>query len=73
MWAQQICPIEFPPIIEIKVNGSVVSGANTRGLKKKPGTAPPSDLTKLTRTGANRLELTFINNSQPFVIRVQML
>ena len=68
-----LCSIEFPPVLEVRVNGTIVSGGNTRGLKKKPGTAPPLDISKLCRVGQNRIDLTFMNNVTPFVQKVRSL
>ena len=61
------CPIEFPPTCEIRVNNGQIS-ANTKGLKKKPGTAPPVDLgrtVKMTPQSQNRVELIYVNSQQP--------
>lgn len=70
LWSVRSCPIEFPPVCEIRVNG-VASTANTRGMKKKPGTAPPVDLTKVVKTtGMNRIDITYINNTTPFHAKV---
>lgn len=44
--------IEFPYQIEIKVNQDEVK-ANLRGLKNKPGTTRPADITNLLRHKAN--------------------
>ncbi|KAF8332340.1 PINIT domain-containing protein [Cantharellus anzutake] len=68
VWSSQACPIEFPPVCELKMNGHIVT-ANTRGMKKKPGTAPPVDLGKYSSTGLNRIDMTYVNNSQPFVMK----
>jgi len=65
-----VVPIEFPPVVDIRVNGTAVQGANTRGLKKKPGTAPPVDISKLCRAGTNRIDFTYMNNSSPFSPKV---
>ncbi|KAF8632558.1 hypothetical protein AX15_001768 [Amanita polypyramis BW_CC] len=55
------CPIEFPPTCEVRVN-SVQLSANLKGLKKKPGTAPPPDLGKLIKyTGSNRVDMIYLN------------
>lgn len=63
--APAACPIEFPPTCEVRVNGAVLS-ANLKGLKKKPGTAPPADISKLVRsTGQNRVEMVYVNSQQP--------
>jgi len=61
------CPIEFPPTCEVRVNNVQIT-ANTKGLKKKPGTAPPADLGKAVRMTAqsqNRVELIYVNSQQP--------
>ncbi|KAH9486987.1 E3 SUMO-protein ligase pli1 [Psilocybe cubensis] len=59
------CPMEFPPTCEVRVNGTQIT-ANLKGLKKKPGTAPPPDITKYSRTtGTNRVEMVYVNSQQP--------
>ncbi|KAJ7596981.1 PINIT domain-containing protein [Mycena floridula] len=59
------CLVEFPPTCEVRVN-SVQLTANLKGLKKKPGTAPPPDLGKYIRTGSqNRIEMVYVNSQQP--------
>ncbi|RPD55819.1 hypothetical protein L227DRAFT_532655 [Lentinus tigrinus ALCF2SS1-6] len=61
------CPIEFPPTCEVRVNGTQLN-ANLKGLKKKPGTAPPPDLAKvvrMTQSSTNRVEIIYVNSQQP--------
>ncbi|KDQ63528.1 hypothetical protein JAAARDRAFT_29547 [Jaapia argillacea MUCL 33604] len=61
-----LCPIEFPPTCEIRLN-TVQLTASVKGLKKKPGTAPPPDLGKTVRTtvgGQNRIEMVYVNSQQ---------
>ncbi|KAF8168157.1 PINIT domain-containing protein [Crassisporium funariophilum] len=60
------CPIEFPPTCEVRVNNTQLT-ANMKGLKKKPGTAPPPEITKFVRTTgvANRIEMVYVNSQQP--------
>ncbi|KAF5374880.1 hypothetical protein D9758_000321 [Tetrapyrgos nigripes] len=60
------CPIEFPPTCEVRVN-NVPLTASLKGLKKKPGTAPPPDLGKFVRlnTTQNRVEMIYVNSQQP--------
>ncbi|KAH0838266.1 miz zinc finger protein [Lanmaoa asiatica] len=59
------CPIEFPPTCEVRVNGTALQ-ANLKGLKKKPGTAPPADLGRMVRmNGQNRVEMVYVNSQQP--------
>ncbi|EPQ60617.1 hypothetical protein GLOTRDRAFT_68408 [Gloeophyllum trabeum ATCC 11539] len=60
------CPIEFPPTCEVRVN-NVQLTANLKGLKKKPGTAPPADLGKAVRITpqmSNRVEMVYVNSQQ---------
>lgn len=69
----QPCPIEFPATCEVRVNNNVLQ-ANLKGIKKKPGTAPPADLSKLVRVVAgcqNRIDMVYVNsqaNTGPKVI-----
>ncbi|KAF8971367.1 PINIT domain-containing protein [Flammula alnicola] len=59
------CPIEFPPTCEVRVNNTQIT-ASLKGLKKKPGTAPPPDIGKYSRiTGSNRVEMVYVNSQQP--------
>ncbi|KAL1681508.1 PINIT domain-containing protein [Schizophyllum commune] len=60
------CLIEFPPTCEVRVNGVQIT-ANLKGLKKKPGTAPPPDITKLVKLNGhqNRVEMVYVNSQQP--------
>ena len=56
------CPIEFPSTCKVRING-VLLQANFKGLKKKPGTAPPADLGQAVQmTGPNRLEMMYSNS-----------
>jgi E3 SUMO-protein ligase PIAS1 len=66
------CLIEFPPTCEVRVN-NVQLGANLKGLKKKPGTAPPPDLSKYIRltTATNKVELMYVNTQQPVQSKVR--
>ncbi|PPQ62843.1 hypothetical protein CVT24_000537 [Panaeolus cyanescens] len=67
------CPMEFPPTCEVRVNNVQIS-ANLKGLKKKPGTAPPPDITSYCRLGSpNRLEMVYVNSQQPVVAKYYMM
>lgn len=59
------CLVEFPPTCEVRVN-SVQLTANLKGLKKKPGTAPPPDIGKHCRFTAipNKVEMVYVNSQQ---------
>ncbi|KAH9968782.1 PINIT domain-containing protein [Russula dissimulans] len=51
------CPIEFPPPVQIT--------ASTKGMKKKPGTAPPAHLGDSVRVSIghqNRVEMVYVNS-----------
>lgn len=66
--------MEFPPTCEVRVNNNALS-ANLKGMKKKPGTAPPPDLGKHLRLGAgssNRVEMVYVNSQQPTPSKVQV-
>lgn len=41
----KINDIAFPHSSELRVNGNTVTGVNLRGLKGKPGTTRPADIT----------------------------
>ena len=69
------CLVEFPPTCEVRVN-SVQLTASLKGLKKKPGTAPPPDLGKYIRvSGAtNRVEMVYVNSQQqPIQAKVRVI
>ena len=62
--ANSICPIEFPATCEVRVNSTLLS-ANLKGIKKKPGTAPPADISKvvkMTPGTQNRVEMVYVNS-----------
>lgn len=59
------CPVEFPNTCELRVN-NVNLHAATKGMKKKPGTAPPANAGSSVRATAgiaNRLEMIYCNNN----------
>ncbi|KAI0348571.1 hypothetical protein BDW22DRAFT_1424727 [Trametopsis cervina] len=61
------CPIEFPPTCEVRVNGTQLA-ANLKGMKKKPGTAPPPNLGQHLKVGVgmtNRIDMVYVNSQQP--------
>lgn len=46
------------------MNGSLLQ-ANLKGIKKKPGTAPPADLSKVVKMtigASNRVEMIYVNS-----------
>ncbi|QSL67102.1 hypothetical protein MERGE_001491 [Pneumocystis wakefieldiae] len=67
--------IEFPVHIDLKVNGKHLS-ANTRGLKKKPGTAPPVDVTSLLFLDSklvNKIEMIYANTEKRYSFGVYLV
>ncbi|KAG5440093.1 hypothetical protein PCK2_000605 [Pneumocystis canis] len=67
--------IEFPTHVDLKVNGKRVN-ANTRGLKKKPGTAPPVDITSLLFLDSklvNKIEIIYSNTEKRYSFGVYLV
>ncbi|KAG5437596.1 hypothetical protein PCANB_000633 [Pneumocystis canis] len=67
--------IEFPAHVDLKVNGKHVN-ANTRGLKKKPGTAPPVDITNLLFLDSkliNKIEIIYSNTEKRYSFGVYLV
>lgn len=68
---QALAPIDFPAVCEIKINNAAVT-ANTKGIKKQAGTAPPVDLGKagagqallLHPNAMNRVDITYLNTEK---------
>ncbi|KIY64214.1 hypothetical protein CYLTODRAFT_425418 [Cylindrobasidium torrendii FP15055 ss-10] len=58
--------MEFPPTCEVRVNDKQIQ-ANLKGLKKKPGTAPPPNIISYVRlnTSANKVDIVYVNSQQP--------
>ncbi|KAI8388796.1 PINIT domain-containing protein [Radiomyces spectabilis] len=66
--------IEFPGLCEIKVNGHIIPSSAYRGLKNRPGTVNPLDVTNMIYIDrANQLELTYANTARNFVATVQLV
>ncbi|KAK9446947.1 PINIT domain-containing protein [Limtongia smithiae] len=67
-------PIQFPQSIEIRANGKF-STANLKGLKNKPGTAKPADLTDLLVLDSyykNRIDVAYAYTSQRYTMSLQI-
>ena len=57
------------------MNGQALN-ANLKGLKKKPGTAPPPDIGKNVRqaqNASNRVEMIYVNSQQPMLTKARSL
>ncbi|KAK7694737.1 hypothetical protein QCA50_001925 [Cerrena zonata] len=64
----ELCAIEFPPTCEVRINGVQLT-ANLKGLKKKPGTAPPPDIAipnvlRIAPNASNKVEMVYVNSAQ---------
>ncbi|RUS30902.1 PINIT domain-containing protein [Jimgerdemannia flammicorona] len=66
--------IEYPQICELKVNNTPLS-ANLRGLKNKPGTVNPPDITPLCRMdrSVNKVEFVYANTSKRYLAAIQLV
>ncbi|SCU83345.1 LAFA_0D03048g1_1 [Lachancea sp. 'fantastica'] len=61
-------PIQFPHPNDITFNGITVKD-NVRGLKNKPGTAKPADLTPYVRASSeNHLQLTYAFTKEDYLV-----
>jgi E3 SUMO-protein ligase PIAS1 len=69
------CVIEFPGHAEIRCNGTIVS-ANLRGIKNKPGTINPPDITShaiLIQGVANKVDVTFAESKSAYTLTVYLV
>lgn len=67
--------ISFPPQIEVKLNDDDVK-SNYKGLKNKPGSTKPADLTKMLRPRANysnKLSICYALTQKKFVFTVMLV
>lgn len=64
--AQPEAPIEFPQTCELRINNQL-HNANTKGIRKQPGSAPPavvSNASSFNLNGLNKLEIIYINTER---------
>jgi E3 SUMO-protein ligase PIAS1 len=69
------CVIEFPAHAEIRCNGPAVT-ANLRGIKNKPGTINPPDITPnaiLMQGVLNKVDVTFAESKSAYTITVYLV
>lgn len=69
------CVVEFPAHAEIRCNGTIVS-ANLRGIKNKPGTVNPPDITPhsiLMQGVMNKIDVTFAESKSAFTVTVYLV
>ncbi|KAG1454870.1 hypothetical protein G6F56_007216 [Rhizopus delemar] len=66
--------VDFPNVCEIRINGNVIGGNALRGLKNKPGTVNPPDLTVLMRKGGlNSIEFVYCNTDVAYLCALYMV
>ncbi|CAO3596833.1 unnamed protein product [Absidia cylindrospora] len=68
--------IEFPAICEIKVNTDhTINGSTVRGMKNKPGTANPADLTYSCHLSSRRnaIEFVYAHTVKPYIGTVELV
>ncbi|KAG1561301.1 hypothetical protein G6F49_001936 [Rhizopus delemar] len=66
--------IEFPSACEIRMNGNVIGGASLRGIKNRPGTVNPPDLTVMTKKQSfNNVELVYYNTDSPYIAGIYIV
>ncbi|KAI8976978.1 PINIT domain-containing protein [Pilobolus umbonatus] len=66
--------LEFPSICELRVNANVIVGSSLKGLKGRPGTVNPADITVMSRkTSLNRVELLYMNTECQYVITIALV
>jgi E3 SUMO-protein ligase PIAS1 len=69
------CVVEFPTHAEIRCNGSIVT-ANLRGIKNKPGTINPPDLTQhaiLMAGVTNKIDVTFAESKVAYSVLIYLV
>ncbi|KAA8911106.1 PINIT domain-containing protein [Sphaerosporella brunnea] len=68
--------VAFPHQVEVRVNDLAVSGLNLRGLKNKPGSTRPADITdklKMVPNYRNEISLTYAVTQKEFVFMVNYI
>ncbi|CEG63322.1 hypothetical protein RMATCC62417_00485 [Rhizopus microsporus] len=66
--------VEFPSICELRINGSIIGGSTLRGLRNRPGTVNPPDLTVMIKKHAlNNVELVYINSESAYIAGIYMV
>lgn len=69
------CVVEFPAHTEIRCSGSIVS-ASLRGIKNKPGTVNPPDITGQTvlmSAVTNKVDVTFAESKTSYTLVVYLV
>jgi E3 SUMO-protein ligase PIAS1 len=69
------CVVEFPTHSDIRCNGSLIT-ANLRGIKNRPGTVNPPDLTThaIVMAGVgNKVDVTFQESRSSYTVLVYLV
>jgi len=69
------CVVEFPSHAEIRCNGKVVP-ANLRGIKNKPGTINPPDITPqiiFMPSVTNKVDITFAESKNSYTVTIYLV
>ncbi|CAG8614096.1 2755_t:CDS:10, partial [Ambispora leptoticha] len=67
--------VEFPTMCELYINGNQLQ-TSLRGLKNKPGTVQPRDITSFCNTivkNTNKIEFVYANTLKPYIVMVQIV
>ncbi|CAG8486954.1 7549_t:CDS:10 [Ambispora gerdemannii] len=67
--------VEFPAMCELYVNGDQLQ-TSLRGLKNKPGTVQPPDITafcNMNVKNSNKIEFVYANAVKPYLVMVQIV
>ncbi|ORY99881.1 PINIT domain-domain-containing protein [Syncephalastrum racemosum] len=66
--------VEYPSICEIRVNGGVISAHALRGIKNRPGSVHPADITSMLNiNGENLAELAYANAVNSYVASIELV
>ncbi|KAL8276122.1 hypothetical protein RQP46_011471 [Phenoliferia psychrophenolica] len=73
-------PVDFPATCEIKLNQTPVT-ANTKGIKKQVGTAPPVDLSRVGNGTSlnlglgqvNKVEIVYVNTEKKYFVAAALV
>jgi E3 SUMO-protein ligase PIAS1 len=69
------CTVEFPMHTDLRCNGSAITG-NLRGIKNRPGTVNPPDITQhviLMSGVANKVDITFQESRASYTVLINLV
>ncbi|ODV77587.1 zf-MIZ-domain-containing protein, partial [Suhomyces tanzawaensis NRRL Y-17324] len=65
-------PLQFPLPVEVHVNGTQVT-KNFRGIKGKPGTAKPADITELLKPSQNKVQVIYTQTTETYLVYIYIV